>query len=250
MGLQSAGATAVSDLDPNAFTVRRLLVRDDVTLAYVREGSGVPLVLLHGWPETMRIWWRNIAPLAAAGFDVIVPDLRGFGGSSGGDGFYDLVTHSRDIEALLTELGVDGCIVAAGDWGGGVAQDLASRRPDLIERLVLFNTLLPPLHEEWERAGVPGEQLSEVSQVSPHMEHTATTPMSLQPNLPTRSSGSPTWRTSTWKASSGTGEVSQLILLLLWLRRLARPASSAPRWPFTKVQPRNRKQWRLRRLVE
>jgi pimeloyl-ACP methyl ester carboxylesterase len=43
---------------------------------------------VHGWPETRRIWWRNIAPLAAAGFEVIVPDLRGFGDSSlAPDGF-------------------------------------------------------------------------------------------------------------------------------------------------------------------
>ena len=43
------------------------MVRDELTLAYVREGvGGTPLLLLHGYPETKRIWWRNIAPLAAA----------------------------------------------------------------------------------------------------------------------------------------------------------------------------------------
>ena len=48
------------------------------SVAYVREGAGgYPLVLVHGWPETKRIWWRNVAPLAEAGFEVIVPDLRG-----------------------------------------------------------------------------------------------------------------------------------------------------------------------------
>ena len=63
-----------------------------VEIAYLREGvGGFPLVLLHGWPETMRIWWRNIEPLADAGFEVIVPDLRGFGESGlAPDGFYDV----------------------------------------------------------------------------------------------------------------------------------------------------------------
>ena len=49
-----------------------------------RGQGGVPLLLVHGWPETKRIWWRVIEPLAAAGFEVIVPDLRGFGDSDVG----------------------------------------------------------------------------------------------------------------------------------------------------------------------
>ena len=65
-------------LDPHAFTVRRETVRDGVTLAFVHEGAGgYPLLLLHGYPETKRIWWRNVGPLAAAGYEVVAPDLRG-----------------------------------------------------------------------------------------------------------------------------------------------------------------------------
>src|SRR3954471_3194359 len=84
------------------FEVRRATVRG-VDIAYVREGEGgFPLVLLHGWPETMRIWWRNIEPLAAAGFEVVVPDLRGFGESGlPADGFYDVRAHARDVHELV-----------------------------------------------------------------------------------------------------------------------------------------------------
>jgi pimeloyl-ACP methyl ester carboxylesterase len=54
------------------FQVHRASVRG-VEIAYLREGvGGFPLVLLHGWPETKRIWWRNVRPLADAGFEVIV----------------------------------------------------------------------------------------------------------------------------------------------------------------------------------
>ena len=64
------------------FAVHRAEVRPGVETAYLREGvGGYPLLLVHGWPETKRIWWRNVAPLAEAGFEVIVPDLRGFGDS-------------------------------------------------------------------------------------------------------------------------------------------------------------------------
>src|SRR5205807_6769284 len=62
------------------FAVERAEVREGVQLAYVREGAGgYPLLLVHGWPETKRIWWRNIRPPAEAGFGVMGPSLPGFG---------------------------------------------------------------------------------------------------------------------------------------------------------------------------
>jgi len=55
--------------DPDAFVIDHAEVREGVRLAYVRAGAGgYPLLLVHGWPETKRIWWRNIAALAEAGF--------------------------------------------------------------------------------------------------------------------------------------------------------------------------------------
>ncbi len=110
--------------------------------AYTREGAGgVPLLLLHGWPETRRIWWRNVGPLAEAGFDVIAPDLRGFGDSQlGPDGIHDTVASSLDLHALVRDrLGHDSVVVAAGDFGGTIAQDLSLRFPGFVERMLLFN---------------------------------------------------------------------------------------------------------------
>ncbi len=135
------------DHDPARFATH-VTDRRGFDQAYVREGAGgVPLLLVHGWPESKRIWWRVIEPLSAAGFDVIVPDLRGFGDSEPGppgDGYGDVPSHSRDLHALLTdELGHERVIVAGGDLGGPVVQDLALRFPDVVERLVLFNSPLP-----------------------------------------------------------------------------------------------------------
>jgi len=128
------------------FEVQRAEIRG-VELAFVREGEGgYPLLLLHGWPETMRIWWRNIEPLAEAGFEVIVPDLRGFGSSGlAPDDHYDVAAQARDMEALLRELGHERCVACGGDFGGVIAQDLALRFEGLVERLVLFNTIPPVL---------------------------------------------------------------------------------------------------------
>jgi pimeloyl-ACP methyl ester carboxylesterase len=141
----------------DAFTVERAEVRDGVELAYARAGTGgYPLLLVHGWPETKRIWWRNMGPLAEAGFEVIAPDLRGFGDSGlAPDGFYDLAAHARDMRALVGDvLGHERCAAAGGDLGGGVIQDLGLRFDGFIERQVLFNSVLPLLGDAYEAAGV------------------------------------------------------------------------------------------------
>jgi pimeloyl-ACP methyl ester carboxylesterase len=134
-----------ADIDPNRFVVHHADPRR-FQQAYVRQGDGgVPLVCVHGWPESKRIFWRVIAPLAEAGFDVVVPDLRGFGDSEvGPDGFHDVAAHVRDVYALVHEvLGLEQVVLVGGDLGGPVVQDLALRYPDWVDRIVLFNSPLP-----------------------------------------------------------------------------------------------------------
>ena len=129
-------------------STQRAEVRLGVWIAFWRAGpeGGVPLLLVHGWPETKRIWERNVEPLAAAGFDVVVPDLRGFGDSGlAPDGFYDLAAHARDLEALARSLGWSWCAACGGDLGGGVIQDLGLRFDGFVRRQVLFNCVLPLL---------------------------------------------------------------------------------------------------------
>ncbi|HEX6312088.1 MAG TPA: alpha/beta hydrolase [Acidimicrobiia bacterium] len=143
--------------DPDAFEIHRREVRNGVALAYVREGEGgTPLLLIHGYPETKRIWWRNIAPLAAAGFEVIVPDLRGYGDSDlAADGFYDVAAFSLDLHALVHDvLGHERCAVAGGDVGGVVLRDLATRYPGFVDRLCVFNTLVMVSDDELAAAGI------------------------------------------------------------------------------------------------
>lgn len=129
----------------------------DVTAAYWREGvGGRPLVLLHGFPETKRIWARCVQPLADAGFEVIVPDLRGYGDSSlAPDGHYDIVAYSLDAHALVHDvLGHETCSVVGGDVGGAVLPDLSARFAGFVERQVIFNTMAPHLPELYEAAGI------------------------------------------------------------------------------------------------
>lgn len=139
----------------DAFVIHRTPVDGDLGLAYVREGvGGAPLLLIHGYPESKRIWWRNIEPLAAAGFEVIVPDLRGFGDSDlSTTDTYDIVRYGLDLHALMTTLGHDRCRIVASDIGGVVATDLTHRFPGFIEQMCIFNTV-PPLGVDYAAAGL------------------------------------------------------------------------------------------------
>jgi pimeloyl-ACP methyl ester carboxylesterase len=143
----------MNDLDPDRFPLAETRTRG-FRQVYVRAGEGgVPLLCVHGWPETKRVWWRVIEPLAAAGFEVIVPDLRGFGDSEPGpDGYGDVPSHSRDLLALLDELGHERVVVCGGDLGGPVIQDLALRAPERVDRMILFNSPLP--YDKQQMAGM------------------------------------------------------------------------------------------------
>ena len=104
-------------LDGSAFPIERATIAEGLELAFVRQGvGGYPLLLVHGWPETKRIWWRNIRPLADAGFEVIVPDLRGFGDSGlAPDGFYDPAANATDLHRLVRDvLGHERCAASSG----------------------------------------------------------------------------------------------------------------------------------------
>ena len=117
---------------------------DGFSLEYDRAGSGPAVVLLHGWPGS-RSDHRAVAALLHGDADVIVPDLRGFGGSDRHDRA-PAEAYSGDAQAdsvcgLIEELELDRPLIAGYDVGSRVAQAVARRRPDDVRALVLA----PPL---------------------------------------------------------------------------------------------------------
>jgi pimeloyl-ACP methyl ester carboxylesterase len=120
-------------------SVRNVPVAD--TRFLLREegsGDGVPVLLLHGVPETSSCW-REIAPALAVGRRVLAPDLPGLGGSSY-SGPYDAASVVTQLVALLeAELPGQRVDVVGHDWGGSLALALAGSRPDLVRRLAVAN---------------------------------------------------------------------------------------------------------------
>ena len=94
-----------------------------VGIAYEVTGHGRPVVLLHGFPDSGRLWRHQVPALAGAGFQVIVPDLRGYGGSGKPEAVeaYSLMTLAGDVLAVLGDLGVARAHVVGHDWGAALA---------------------------------------------------------------------------------------------------------------------------------
>ena len=118
---------------------------DDVTLHARTGGSGPPLVLLHGYPETHAAW-HKVAPELARGFTVVLPDLRGYGRSGcAPDDFehraYSKRTMAVDVAQLMNLLGFSRFAVMGHDRGGRVAYRLALDQPALVERLVIVDIM-------------------------------------------------------------------------------------------------------------
>src|SRR5215510_3181345 len=102
---------------------------DEVTIRLRQGGSGPPLLLLHGFPQTHAMW-SKVAPRLAEHFTVVCPDLRGYGGSSKPESSANHETYSkramaRDQLELMKSLGFEKFAVAGHDRGGRVAYRLA-----------------------------------------------------------------------------------------------------------------------------
>jgi pimeloyl-ACP methyl ester carboxylesterase len=113
-----------------------------LALHYVRAGQGDPVVLLHGWPG---FWyqWRKVIPLLADRFDVIVPDMRGYGDSGKPDGPYDTRTMAQDVFLLAESLGLGPINLAGWDVGAAVAYAYAANHRASVRRLAYLDEPLP-----------------------------------------------------------------------------------------------------------
>src|SRR5258708_2276734 len=122
-------------------------------IALVQGGSGAPLLLLHGYPQTHAIW-HKVAPQLARHFTLVIPDLRGYGSSRKPLPHADHLPYSkrvmaRDMVEVMTVLGFAQFAVAGHDRGGRVTYRLALDHPERVRRIAVLDII--PTLEQFER---------------------------------------------------------------------------------------------------
>ena len=119
---------------------RRLEV-NGIALHVVLAGSGAPLLLLHGFPDSANLWREMIPGLVAAGFRVIAPDQRGFGDSDapGETSAYAIETIAADAIALLDALGIERAALMGHDWGAAIGWWLVGAHPERFTAYVALS---------------------------------------------------------------------------------------------------------------
>lgn len=103
--------------------------------------DGPPVVLLHGFPDTGRLWRHQVPALTGAGHRVIVPDQRGYGRSDkpGDVDAYNILFLAGDVLAVLDDAGVERAAVVGHDWGAPVAWALAATVADRVEKVAALS---------------------------------------------------------------------------------------------------------------
>ncbi len=114
--------------------IERRIATNGIELALHEDGEGPLVVLCHGFPELAYSWRAQIPVLAAAGYRVIAPDMRGFGGSSAPREIeaYDVLTLCGDLCGVLDDAGEQGAIFVGHDWGASVVWQLAVVEPKRV----------------------------------------------------------------------------------------------------------------------
>jgi pimeloyl-ACP methyl ester carboxylesterase len=112
-----------------------------VSLHLEDSGTGTPVLLLHGWPDSAHVWRNQIPFLTGHGFRAIAPDLRGFGRSSRPLEVtdYALSKSVGDVTGLLDALGVESVHLVGHDWGAAVAWITAMSHPERVQKLVVVS---------------------------------------------------------------------------------------------------------------
>ncbi len=139
--------------------IERRVALADVVLNVAEIGSGSPVILLHGWPDSWHLWQEQMIALAGNGHRVIAPDMRGFGQSDQPESVeeYSLGKLIGDVTGILDEFGIERAAVVGHDWGAALSWLVATFLPERVERLVTISVGHP---KAFSGAGFRQKQLS------------------------------------------------------------------------------------------
>ncbi len=136
-------------------STRRVAVLDSF-MSYREVGSGRPIVFLHGNPTSSYVW-RNVMPPLAESARCLAPDLIGMGHSGKPDSPYAYEDHARYLDAWFEALDLRDVVLVGYDWGGVLAVDWASRHPDRVRGIAVFETILQTM--QWSEYPPQGAEL-------------------------------------------------------------------------------------------
>lgn len=133
----------------NNITQKRVAT-NDIHLNIAEQGSGPLVIMLHGFPESWYSWRHQFAPLAAAGYHAVAPDMRGYGQSDKPMAIeaYNQVEITKDIIGLISALGYETAVVIGHDWGGPTAWSCALNYPEQITAVGVLSVPFAPRTEQ------------------------------------------------------------------------------------------------------
>jgi pimeloyl-ACP methyl ester carboxylesterase len=127
-------------------TTQRLIECNGIHLNIAEQGEGPLVLLVHGFPESWFSWRHQIDALAAAGFRLVAPDLRGYGRSDAPQAIdqYTILHLIGDMVGILDALSVESAVIVGHDWGASVAWQAALTRPDRFRAVAALSVPFRP----------------------------------------------------------------------------------------------------------
>lgn len=119
----------------------RTLETNGISLRAAVEGDGPLVIMIHGWPELWYSWRHQIKPIADAGFRVVAPDVRGYGGSDKPHDVeaYDMATLTADVIGIIDGFGEKSAILIGHDWGAPICWNTAALYPDRVSAIAALS---------------------------------------------------------------------------------------------------------------
>ena len=124
----------------------RTIQTNGISMHVAEAGEGLPVVMLHGWPELWYSWRHQLHALADAGYRAIAPDMRGYGDTDAPEdpAQYTMKILCADVAGLLDALGIEKAVIVGHDWGGAVLWQMGLRYPGRVAGLIGLNTPYGP----------------------------------------------------------------------------------------------------------
>jgi non-heme chloroperoxidase len=137
---------------------------ENVYINYQDYGQGQPVILIHGWPLSHKMWEYQIQAIVDAGYRCIAYDRRGFGDSDQPWHHYDFSSLALDLHALIEQLELYNCVLVGFSMGGGeVVRYLSMFGAERVDKVVLISSIIPLVKQSDDNPdGVPEEKLDEI----------------------------------------------------------------------------------------